>query len=142
MEELGYLLLGLAVVLLVVELGVPTGGLLGLLGLASFVAAGILLDVPWPVIVAVVLALGAFGLFLGQKALQAQKQERVMTGWEELLGAAGDVRVRLDPVGQIFVEGALWKARVDDGGAPVEVGRTVKVREVDGLTLVVEPATE
>ena len=141
-DELGYLLLGLAVVLLLVELGVPTGGLLGLLGIVAFVLAGILLDVPVPVIVFVVLAIAGFGIFVGQKAYRAHKQEEVMTGWEEMLGAEGDVRVALDPVGQIFIEGALWRARVDDGADPIEVGRRVKVREVDGLTIVVEPAPE
>ena len=70
----------------------------------------------------------------------AQKQKRIMTGWEELLGATGDVRVALNPVGQVFVQGALWKARVDDDAAPLPVGGQARVRAVEGLTLVVEPA--
>ena len=33
-----------------------------------------------------------------------------LTGWEEIIGSTGDVRVPLDPVGQAFVGGALWRA--------------------------------
>ena len=63
----------------------------------------------------------------------------MLTGWEELMGAEGEVRVALDPVGQVFVQGALWRARLADGEEQVPVGARVRVREVDGLTLLVEP---
>jgi membrane-bound serine protease (ClpP class) len=62
-----------------------------------------------------------------------------MTGWEELMGAEGDVRVALAPVGQVFVQGALWRARLTDEERQVPVGERVRVRDVDGLTLLVEP---
>jgi membrane-bound serine protease (ClpP class) len=138
-EPIGFALLGAAIALFLVEAAAPTGGLVGLLGIGALVAAGILLEVPWPVIVVVALAIAALGLWFGQKAWSAMKQDRVLTGWEELIGAVGEVRVPLDPVGQVFVEGALWRAHADDG-APVAVGSRVRVRTVDGLTLHVEPA--
>ena len=139
MEALGLALLVVAVTLFLVEALTPTGGLIGLIGIGALVASGILLEVPWPVIVVVVLAIVALGALFGRKVWRAQKQERVLTGWEELIDAVGEVRVPLDPVGQVFVEGALWRARVDDGVAPVPAGSRVRVREVDGLTLQVEP---
>ena len=142
MEPLGYLLVAAAITLFLVEALLPTGGLVGLLGIVAFVAGGILLDVPWPVIVVVVLAIAAFGVFLGRKVYSAHRQDRVMTGWEELIGGVGEIRVALDPVGQIFIQGALWQARVADGMAPVPPGARVRVCEVDGLTLDVEPAPE
>ena len=139
MEALGLALLVVAVTLFLVEALTPTGGLIGLIGIGALVASGILLEVPWPVIVVVVLAIVALGALFGRKVWRAQKQERVLTGWEELIDAVGEVRVPLDPLGQVFVEGALWRARVDDGVAPVPAGSRVRVREVDGLTLQVEP---
>jgi len=138
MEPLGFVLLAAAVALFFVEVLLPTGGLVGLLGIGALVAAGILLDVPWPVIVVVVLAIGAFGAFLGRKVYSAHSQDRVETGWEGMLGLEGDVRVALDPVGQIFVGGALWRARPAAEGESVPVGARARVRSVDGLTLVVE----
>lgn len=139
MEALGFVLLAAAVALFLVEALAPTGGLVGLLGIGALVAAGILLEVPWPVIVVVVLAIVALGVLFGRKVWSAMKQTRVLTGWEELIGAIGEVRVPLAPVGQVFVEGALWRARVDDEASPLAVGTPVRVREVDGLTLHVEP---
>ena len=41
----------------------------------------------------------------------------------------------------MFVEGALWRARSADGN-PIEAGATVRVEEIDGLTLVVSGAAE
>jgi membrane-bound serine protease (ClpP class) len=142
METMGLVLLGAAVVLFVVEVFAPTGGLVGLLGIAALVAAGITLDVPWPVIAVVVVAIAAFGLLFGRKVWSAQKQERVMTGWEELVGDVGVVRQALAPAGEVFIQGALWRAQVEEGAEPVEAGQRVRVREVEGLTLVVEPAPE
>ena len=45
----------------------------------------------------------------------------------------------IDPIGQVYVEGALWRARSADGD-PIAVGATVTVEEVDGLTLIVRPS--
>jgi membrane-bound serine protease (ClpP class) len=116
---------------------------------AALVASGLLLyntdsealDVSLPLIIAVALLIGVLALLGAQRVYRAQRQRRVHTGWEEMIGALGEVRVPLDPVGQVFVEGALWRARVDESGAPVPSGARVRVREVDGLTLRVEPAS-
>jgi membrane-bound serine protease (ClpP class) len=73
-----------------------------------------------------------------QKALKANRSP-AMTGWEELIGTEGEVRVPLSPVGQVFVEGALWRARPADDGVTLDRGYRVRVESVDGLTLVVRP---
>jgi membrane-bound serine protease (ClpP class) len=138
-ETLGYLLLTAALALFLVELLLPTGGLVGLLGVAALVAGQIVLDVPWWVIVLVVLVILGFGVFLTRKVYKAHKQDRVLTGWEELIGSEGEVRVALAPVGQLFVNGALWRAQVEEGAEPLPVGARARVRAVDGLTLRVEP---
>jgi membrane-bound serine protease (ClpP class) len=71
--------------------------------------------------------------------LRAHRDEPVRTGWEELIGREADVRDPLDPVGQVWIEGALWKARVGDGEPAVTPGNRVLIEKVDGLTLVVKP---
>ena len=52
--------------------------------------------------ITVAVLLGGFFAFAAAKAVQARHPVR--TGWEELIGADGVVRVPLDPVGQVFVE--------------------------------------
>jgi len=59
-----------------------------------------------------------------------------------LTGQEGRVRERLDPRGRILVHGVLWQAEVAEGRTPAEEGSTVVVREMRGLTLVVEEAGE
>lgn len=56
---------------------------------------------------------------------------------DALIGAVGVARERLAPTGYIRVRGVLWRAEVADGGPPVEPGKTVKVEERHGLTLIV-----
>jgi membrane-bound serine protease (ClpP class) len=72
------------------------------------------------------------------KAVQA-RHGAVHTGSEEMVGAHGTVRSRLDPVGHVFVKGALWRAHTADE-RPLEVGEEVTVEAVEGLTLTVTPA--
>ncbi|HEV8545653.1 MAG TPA: NfeD family protein, partial [Candidatus Limnocylindrales bacterium] len=53
-------------------------------------------------------------------------------------GTSGIVRRPLQPLGSIYAGGEEWSARsVDD--RPLDRGTPVKVVEVDGLTVVVEP---
>lgn len=56
-----------------------------------------------------------------------------------LVGAEGVARERLDPKGYVRVRGELWQARLEEGEGPVEEGAAVRVRAVEGLTLIVEP---
>ena len=60
---------------------------------------------------------------------------------EELVGALGEVREPLDPEGQVFIQGALWRARAS-GTDRIGLGNRVRVKAVDGLTLEVEPAAD
>jgi membrane-bound serine protease (ClpP class) len=143
----GILLLLAGAGLIIAEAHLPTGGALGAAGIAALIGSGLLLydtgseafEVDVPVIIAVAVVIGALGLLIAQRAYRAYRQPHVMTGWEELIGASGDVRVPLDPVGQVFVEGALWRARRASGEGVLERGTPVKVTAVDGLTLFVEP---
>lgn len=59
---------------------------------------------------------------------------------EKLVGASAVVQVALDPVGLVRLGHELWRAEAAAADRPIERGRPVRVRAVDGLTLQVEPA--
>jgi membrane-bound serine protease (ClpP class) len=140
------LLLALAVALLIGEAHLPSG-VLGALGIASLVFAGILYreeghDLPIVAIVLVALALGAFVWFASHKVLASYRSQPVRTGYEELKGATAEVRTPVDPEGQVFVQGSVWRARLAPSGTRIPVGGRVTVESVDGLTLIVRPVAE
>lgn len=56
-----------------------------------------------------------------------------------LRGARGVVTREVDPRGYVRIGAELWSARVADGQAPLPVGTPVRVLDVEGLTLWVEP---
>jgi membrane-bound serine protease (ClpP class) len=145
----GVLLLVFGLAMIIAEAHLPTHGILGASGVASLIAAGLLLydtnssafGISAPVVIAIGLILGALLAFAVERAVQARTQPK-RTGWEEMLGAVGEVRQPLDPEGQIFIQGALWRARL---GGPngdhraLERGSKVRVESVEGLTLHVRP---
>ena len=59
-----------------------------------------------------------------------------------MLGATGIAKDELAPTGYIRVGGELWRAQLLEGDSPVESGKTVCVREIRGLTLLVEPCED
>jgi membrane-bound serine protease (ClpP class) len=139
----GIVLILLAIGLFVAETQVPSFGVLGIAGIAALIAGGLLLydtdsevfRISVPIAAATGAALGSFTLFAASKALAVQDRPP-HGGAEDLLGAHGTVRVPLDPVGQVYVAGALWRARADE---PVARGERVRVEAIDGLTLTVVP---
>ncbi len=143
--EIVYVLAGIAVALLLVELLVPTGGALAFLGAIGFVVAGVLAlesgedhseAVGAGLITAGLISAVSFYL-IGRKVLDAHR-EPPLGGADELIGEEVEVRSSLRPVGQVWSGGALWKARAE-GDAQIDAGNRVRVKSVDGLTLVVEP---
>jgi membrane-bound serine protease (ClpP class) len=145
MTELAIALLVVALLLFIAEAHAPTT-VLGLLGVGSLVGAGFAWrdadhDLPVAVIIIAGVLLAGFVVFAGRKALAAHRDEPVRTGSEELVGAVGEVREPLDPVGQVYLSGALWRARIS-GAERIELGNRVRVRSVDGLTLEVEPVAD
>lgn len=140
------LLVALALALFIAEAHLPVG-ILGILGIAALIGAGLIYreeghSLPVVVIVVVALLLGVLVVLAGRKALAAYRNEPVRTGYEELTGATAEVRSGLDPEGQVFVQGAIWHARLRDNEGRVAVGDRVTVESVDGLTLVVRPEAE
>ena len=56
-----------------------------------------------------------------------------------MIGLQGVVNKPLTPTGAVRIRGELWKAEVLDPGNTVDIGRTVTVRRIRGLTLQVTP---
>jgi membrane-bound ClpP family serine protease len=140
------LLLALALGLLVAEAHLPSG-VLGAVGIAALVVAGLLYreqghDLPIAAIVAAALLLGGLVILASRKVLAAYRDQPVRTGYEELAGSTAEVRSPLDPVGQVFAQGTIWRARLRSGAAAVPVGGKVRIESVDGLTLLVGPDAE
>jgi membrane-bound serine protease (ClpP class) len=136
----------IGVALLLTELLLPTGGVLAVLGAIGLMVGGVLAidsgndgtDVIGPALITLgVLSLVTF-FVVARKVLAAHRDEPVRTGAEELVGSPAEARTNLDPEGQVWIEGALWRARIA-GDGPVRPGDRVTVDAVEGLTLVVRP---
>jgi membrane-bound serine protease (ClpP class) len=149
MVEAGVALLVLGAALLVAEAHVPSG-LLGatggvtLAGGAALALAGIGGGAV-AVIAAVLGTVVVSGLWLGlaaSKGLEARRL-RSAAGREALSGRMGVVRSWEGRGGQVFVDGALWRARPSwpDERQPA-AGEAVVVERVSGLTLAVRRAEE
>jgi membrane-bound ClpP family serine protease len=149
-STLGIVLLLLGAALAAAEAHVPTHGAFGSAA-ALAVAGGIALVVEGAgfgtgVAVALGLAAGAvaavYAWIVVRKAL-AVSRRRVRSGAEGLIGRVGEVRAAPAPLGQVFLDGALWRARVWSGDEDsLERGDPIVVERVDGLTLTVRRAEE
>jgi membrane-bound serine protease (ClpP class) len=142
----GVLLILLAFGLFAAEAFIVSHGALAIGGVVSLVFGGLLLfdtnggpfSISLPLVIVVGAVLGGFFMFVISKAVEA-RHRKVFTGSEELVGAHAVVRTPLDPVGHVFVKGALWRATPLDSDQ-IAVGDDVVVEQVDGLTLRVKKA--
>lgn len=58
---------------------------------------------------------------------------------QRMIGEQGEALCRLDPEGFARVHGEIWQVRVADSTTAIAAGAPVRVREVHGLRLLVEP---
>ena len=65
------------------------------------------------------------------------RRRRVQMGPETLVGTTGRVVTPCVPLGQVRVQGELWRAHCAEGA---DAGEEVRVVALDGLTLLVERA--
>jgi membrane-bound serine protease (ClpP class) len=148
----GLALMLLAIVLLAVDVRVPTHGVLSVgalisLALGSFiffdtgVSRGTQLLNPI-IIGGVVIGVGLIALIVLQYAIRSQRWP-VRTGSAGLVGQQATVLTPLAPDGRVRVLGENWAARLalPDGAATptIEAGATVRIVRVEGLTVLVEP---
>jgi membrane-bound serine protease (ClpP class) len=143
-NTIGLLLIVFGVGLLILELKVPSFGVLGIGGTVSLLIGSLMLTNEIPgvtvglgIVVPAVLAVAGIVLVLGRLGLAAQRAPAV-TGAEGLIGELGNTLTPLGPEqdGQIRVHGEIWRAR---SSMPLPPGRPVRVTAISGLTLAVEP---
>ncbi len=145
-NTLGVLLILLALVLFALEVKVTSHGALAAGGvLAMVIGALILVDSPWPgarirlsTALGVTLPLAGITVFLLRLAVMA-KRRKAVTGEAGMIDSVGVAQTDLEPTGKILVRGEIWNARAR---VPVPRGTRVRVREIDQLTLVVEPVAD
>jgi membrane-bound serine protease (ClpP class) len=133
--------------LLLVELLLPTGGILAVLGVIGLTAAGVVAfgsdsdvaDYAGGGLIALGILSGITFYFVSRKVLEAHRNDEVRTGTEEMVGSTAEARTSIDPDGRVWLGGTIWSARLADGAAPIRQGDKVRVEAVDGLTLVVRP---
>jgi membrane-bound serine protease (ClpP class) len=103
------------------------------------VAVAIAFFVPWPANLVVVIlgVVGEIGEVIWGRRLA--RRWRPKTGPETMIGMRAQVASPLHPTGQVHLNGELWEATSEAGA---DVGDTVVVRAMKGLTLVVEPVSD
>jgi membrane protein implicated in regulation of membrane protease activity len=102
--------------------------------LVALALAILVLDEPWSW---VAVGLGAaWEIAETTVIVRWSQRKKAHVGVEALVGRRAVVAADCMPVGQVRVVGELWRARCEAGAG---TGDAVIVREVDGLTLVVEP---
>jgi len=136
------LILG-AFTLFALEAKFATHGVLTIGGIVLLTLGGLLLvDSPIPEMrvhlttaLAVSIPLGVITAFLMSIALRARRN-KVVTGAQGLIGETGVAETALAPRGKVFVHGELWDAVASTA---IPAGQTIVVRNLDGLTLSVDP---
>lgn len=101
--------------------------------IGAVLLAVFVLPSPWG-IVAVLLS-GVWEVAQMLATIRWSQRRRARIGAEALVGAVGRVVVRCDPLGKVAVNGEVWNARCE---STADYGETVRVRSLQGLTLVVE----
>ena len=95
------------------------------------------LDVLWWVMLLMIVSTVAF--MVGAMPVAVRSRFSTPTiGREGLIGELGDAAVDVAPDGVVVVRGARWRARTNRA-TPVQAGDRIRVIEVDGLVLEVEP---
>ena len=137
---LALLLLGLS--LLVGEAFIPSFGILGIGGVISLTLGSLLLFdtqssdlvLDRTIVFTAVGVLSAFMLIIGYLVVKSQRRKPTL-GMAGLMGEVGEVRVKLNPSGKIFIRGEYWNT---DGDGEIDVGEKVRVVGFEGMSLKVK----
>jgi len=141
----GLALIIFSVVLFVLDIKLPSHGLLTAGGIISLIIGSIMLfrtepsfdavSISWQVIAIVVVLTTAFFVFVIGLGLRAQRRKPT-TGREGLIGEVGEATTDLSPEGEIRIHGEHWKAVSLDGNLPG--GSKVRTVGIEDLTLKVK----
>jgi membrane-bound serine protease (ClpP class) len=139
----GLALMILGIVLMISEAFIPSFGALGLGGIIAFIIGSVMLidtdvpgyGIPWGLIVPVAATSALFSFFVVGMAIKARARP-VVTGAEELIGAAGEILGDMEQEGWAHIHGEQWRVR---STVPLKRGSRVRVRARHDLVLDVEP---
>ena len=142
----GLALIVLGIGLMAAELLTPTFGVLGVGGVAAFIAGGLLLfdrdvpgmGVPLPLLFGLAASSAALVLLGGGMALRARRAP-VVSGREEMIGASAEIELIDGDMIWAQVRGERWRVRA---AGPLRPGQRVRVCGIDGLTLEVRASDE
>jgi membrane-bound serine protease (ClpP class) len=141
----GFLLILFAVALFLIDLHVPTHGILTAGGIISFLVGSLILfqtpetgGISVVLVVTMTIVTTLFFVFALGAGIHAQKN-RIVTGSEGLIGQVVAARTDIAPKGRVFAEGSWWNAEID--GAPAKEGEMVRIIGTRKLTLIVRKET-
>lgn len=141
----GIVLLVLAAALFVAELFAPGIGVFAAGGAVTSVLAGLFLfqgtegvAVDPLVIVPAAVLMAILAVIAGRVVVRSRRQRSTSSGPELLTGQVVTVRDVDDSRGRAFLDGAWWNVR--SAGPQLRDGMQARVVDLDGLTLVVDPA--
>lgn len=141
---LGIIVLGL--VLMIVELTLPSFGLIGFSGIVAFALGSVfLIDTGDPrygvsrPLIGVLSVVSSSLLMMFLIWLRRLHSMPVLSGPEEMLNSLATVISWEDDQGRVRLRGTSWAARSDTA---LSRGQKVRVTAIDGLTVDVEPANE
>ena len=139
----GIFLIVFAIALFLIDLHVPTHGILTVGGVISFAMGSLILfesqspefQISAALVITMALLTGAFFVFAIGAGIRAQKN-RIVTGREGMIGQIGEARTKIDPKGKVFAEGTWWNAITND--EPIDQGEMVRIVGMEKLTLIVK----
>jgi membrane-bound serine protease (ClpP class) len=138
---LGLILLG--IILMIAEVMSPSFGVLGFGGIIAMVFGSIILidtDVPGYTVsrslIGAIALVGSLGMMTIIWIAVRARQRPVVSGREELVGAAGVALEDFAGTGHVYVHSERWNAATE---SPVRENQAVVVTGLDGLTLKVRP---
>ncbi|MGH8503461.1 MAG: NfeD family protein [Gammaproteobacteria bacterium] len=140
----GVALIVLGIIFMVAEAFAPSFGVLGLGGVAAFVAGSIILmddaslAVSLPMIGGTALVAASFFLWIVTKLLKTRNTKPV-TGAEEMIGSLGVALDDFEERGRVLVHSETWNALTR---TRLHKGQAVRVLAMDGLILTVEPVAD
>ncbi|MDD5036988.1 MAG: nodulation protein NfeD [Methylococcaceae bacterium] len=139
----GLALILLGIGLMIAEAFAPSFGILGIGGITSFVFGSLILmntDITGaglsPVLIAAFAISSAFLCVVTTRLLLRVRKKPVVSGREELIGSLGTAMEDFVLQGRVWIHSEMWMANTEH---PVHKGQRLKVKAVEGLTLIVTP---
>ncbi len=143
-QAAGIALVVFAAILFILEVNVPSFGLLTIGGIAAMFFGSMMLfeDTPgfnfgvdWRVALTIAICFGLFIVFALGKVMQI-RVKKPTTGQEGLIGEIGKTLSTVHKEGSVQLHGEIWNACSDE---KISKGKPVKVVSVSGLKVKVEP---